>query len=539
MITKTKPYKHQIQAYNKLYGKEFSALFMEQGTGKSKVAIDIACNLYHNHLIDAVLLIAPNGVHTQWANEQIPIHSSAPDKICVWSTKKTKKYQADLRMFLLRQDPCMLKWFCVNVDTFSSQNHLSTFINYVKEHNTYIIVDESTRIKNPKANRTFNICYMLGEFKKRYKQVTKVIPYSKYRSILTGTIITNSPYDLWSMFEFLSHNYFKVNFFAFKSRYGIEIRDTHPATGREYFRSITPKEIHSILKYHEQKKDPIEISFLMGTTVENIRHILRNPAIRIPYKHLEELKEKIEPVSFIVRKVDCLDLPPKIYEKLYVEMLPEQKKVYKNLKDRLLAEYEGKELTVINKLTLIGRLQQVTGGFFPYTDELNNTQIKAFSGNPKLNRLRQDIEEAGDEKLIIWARFIAELNTLYTELKKAFPQKNIQLYYGGTSKEDRSQIIEDFKNGLVDIFIANPRTAGTGLNLQRSRFQYFYSNSYSLEDREQAEDRSHRIGIKQTVLYKDIIMKETIDESVHRVLSKKKDLLNYFREKSLKEFLVG
>jgi superfamily II DNA or RNA helicase len=161
MITKTKPYIHQLEAYNKLYGKEFSALFMEQGTGKTKVAIDIACNLFYDRKINAVLVIAPNGVQTQWANEQIPLHSSMPDDVLIWSNKKTKAYQARLRMFLNRKDPCMLKWFCVNVDTFSSKNHLKVFQDYVKNNDCYVIVDESTRIKNPKANRTFNICYSL------------------------------------------------------------------------------------------------------------------------------------------------------------------------------------------------------------------------------------------------------------------------------------------------------------------------------------------------------------------------------------------
>jgi SNF2 family DNA or RNA helicase len=339
------------------------------------------------------------------------------------------------------------------------------------------------------------------------------------------------------MFEFLSHNFFKINFFSFKARYGVEIRDTHPATGREYFRSITPKEIQSILRYHESEKSHSEIAYIMGTSVENIEYILRNPDIRIPYKHLDELKEKISFVSFIVRKEECLDLPPKVYERLIVEMSPEQKRVYTDLKNKFLAEYDGKELTVLNKLTLIGRLQQITGGFFPYSDEINNTEIKPFSNNPKLNRLKQDIEEAGDEVLIIWARFVAELHTIHSNLITAFPNKTIRLYYGKTAKEERKCIIDEFKNGNVHILIANPRTAGIGLNLQRSRFQYFYSNSHSLEDRLQAEDRSHRIGSTQTVLYKDIIMKDTIDESVHRVLSRKKNLLEYFREKSIKEFL--
>jgi SNF2 family DNA or RNA helicase len=278
----------------------------------------------------------------------------------------------------------------------------------------------------------------------------------------------------------------------------------------------------------------------MGTSAKNVDYIIQHKNIKMPFKNLEELKNKIAEDSYIVRKEDCLDLPPKIYEQLYVEMNSEQKRIYKELKNKLLSEYDNRELTVMNKVSLIGRLQQITGGFFPYKDDYNKAKIIPITNNnPKITRLKQDLEEAGDEVVIIWARFVGELKMLYNELSKAFPNKVVKLYYGGTWQMERKRTIEEFKQGYVDILIANPRTAGIGLNLQRSRFQYFYSNSYSLEDRVQAEDRSHRMGISQSVLYKDIIIKGTVDEKVHTVLKAKRDLLDYFREKSLKEFLGG
>ena len=75
---KTVPYKHQIEAFKKGHDKEFFAYFMEQGTGKSKAAIDDACNLFLDGKIEAVMLIAPKGVHRQWDDEQLPAHCSVP-----------------------------------------------------------------------------------------------------------------------------------------------------------------------------------------------------------------------------------------------------------------------------------------------------------------------------------------------------------------------------------------------------------------------------------------------------------------------------
>ena len=307
-----------------------------------------------------------------------------------------------------------------------------------------------------------------------------------------------------------------------------------------YNRSIKYNEISSILRYHKEGKKPDTIAYMMGTSAKNIQFIINHPELRVPYKNLEQLKERIQNVSYIVRKEDCLDLPPKIYEKLYVEMNNDQKRIYKELKKELLTKYNDKELTVMNKVSLIGRLQQITGGFFPYKDDDNKARVMPITNNnPKIQVLKRDLEEAGNEVIIIWARFVGELKMIYYEVTKSFPNKKISLYYGGTYQEDRKVIIDRFKRGDVDVLIANPRTAGVGLNLQRSNFHYFFSNSYSLEDRVQAEDRSHRIGINKPVLYKDIIIKGTVDEQVHAILKSKKDLLDYFRDKTLAEFLGG
>ena len=527
---RTQPYEHQIDAFHKCYGKEAFALFMEQGTGKTKVAIDIACNLFQEKKINAVMVIAPNGVHSQWGHEEIPKHSSQTNNnIYIWNNKSTAGELKKRRAFFEAQGA--LKWFLVNVETFSTSTKLKLFQDFVKKHNVFLVIDEATRIKNPAANRTINIIYNLAECKKAGRKVTDVIPYSKYRAVLTGMMITNSPYDLWAMFEFLQHDYFDLNFYAFKARYGIEVRDSAPGTGQVFTRKIRQDEIDSIRKYALQGKHIETIAAVMKTSESSVQYILEHPNINMPYKRLDELKEKIQPLAYIVRKEDCLDLPPKVYERIYVNMNVEQKRIYNELKKQYITMYQEKDLTVQNKLTLVGRLQQITGGFFPYEENGKGKIVPIMSKNPKIEALKQDLEETGNEVIIIWARFVGELKMLYAELTKAFPNKNIELYYGGVSGTRRQIIMNAFKEGKVNILIANARTAGTGLNLQKAHLQYFFSNSYSLEDRAQAEDRSHRSGQTHSVLYKDIIMEGTVDMAVFEVLQTKKSLLDYFRNK--------
>ena len=92
---KTKPYEHQLKALGACHNKENFALFMEMGTGKSKVLVDNIAMLYDKGKINAALIIAPKGVYRNWERQEIPIHM--PEhvlyNIVTWSPSTTKKQQ--------------------------------------------------------------------------------------------------------------------------------------------------------------------------------------------------------------------------------------------------------------------------------------------------------------------------------------------------------------------------------------------------------------------------------------------------------------
>jgi len=217
-------------------------------------------------------------------------------------------------------------------------------------------------------------------------------------------------------------------------------------------------------------------------------------------------------------------------------MSAEQKKIYKDLVALLLARYADKELTVQNKVSLTLRLLQVCGGFFP-SPELKKP-ILIGTKNTKIERLKEDLEEIADERVIIWAHFIAEIEAITDELRTAHPSWRVESYYGKTDKVKRRTLINDFQSGAIKILVCNQQTASFGLNLQRSNLHYFFSNTYSLEHRLQAEDRSHRSGQKWAVVYKDMIHKGSIEERVLEVLKNKKGLLDYFKTHELQD-LIG
>ena len=90
---KLKPFDHQLQVLRDSWFKRFHALFLEMGTGKTKIAIDTMGLLYKEGLIDTALIIAPKGVYDNWVKIEIPEHMSndVPYEICRWQSKFTMR----------------------------------------------------------------------------------------------------------------------------------------------------------------------------------------------------------------------------------------------------------------------------------------------------------------------------------------------------------------------------------------------------------------------------------------------------------------
>ena len=97
-------------------------------------------------------------------------------------------------------------------------------------------------------------------------------------------------------------------------------------------------------------------------------------------------------------------------------------------------------------------------------------------------------------------------------------------YYGATEADDRTNNVYAFQNDpKVKYFVAN-KTASTGLTLTSASNVIYYSNSYSLEDRLQSEDRAMRIGQKNNVVYRDLVARGTVDESIIKALKSKQSI---------------
>ena len=462
---KTEPFNHQREALQASWDAEFHAWFMEMGTGKSKVAIDNMGVLYQQRRINASLIVAPKGVYDNWVKGEIPAH--LPDdikrKIIRWKPSQSKSYAAELED-LIMEDYDGLKVFVVNVEAFSSPRGARAAGRFlVQNPNNMMIVDESTTIKNRKAQRTKNLMTL-----------TK---YSRYRRILTGSPVTKSPMDLFSQCNFLDERALGYNsYFAFQSRYAVVQKRV---MGARSFQEITG------------------------------------------YRRLDELNEKLFEFSTRVLKEECLDLPEKVYIKREVELTDEQAKVYNQMKKLALAQMEGGDLaTTESVLTQIMRLQQICCGFF----QPDVGKIQPLKNN-RLNELMNITDEL-QGKAIIWASYTHDIQQIADTLRDRFGPDSVALYYGETPQDKRQEIVERFQdvNNPLRFFVGQPRTGGDGITLTAATTVIYYSNSYDLEIRLQSEDRAHRIGQKNTVTYIDLVSPDTIDEKVLGALRQKINL---------------
>ena len=475
---KTEPYKHQEFIFNKTKDYPNYALLMEQGTGKTKVIIDNFSYLYYKGMVDAVLVIAPNGVHRNWLNDEIPKHM--PENIkynsMFWESGKSKsrKFKEKFLDMLNSPELCILT---TNVESFRVSHAIENFLDFCKRKNVMMIVDESARIKNIKAKQT--------------KNIIKLGKYASYKRILTGTPVVNSPFDVYSQFEFLDPTIIDhYSFYSFKNYFGVFEKRMNWGASRQY------DELKS-------------------------------------YRNLDELKKTLEPHSYRVTKKECLDLPRKIYTKRYFKLTDKQRKVYDKVKEDYIIELDNQQFSVPMALTRLMKLQQITSNFVvTIPDHTNNID----SVNPRLNLLLEIIDDAlSDESFIVWCRFRYDIDVIC----KALTDKGITnvRYDGTTNTEQRADNLLKFQNKKARVFVANPATAAEGLNLYVSSNVVYYSNSFKYGDRNQSEDRAHRIGQTENVLYYDLIAEKTLDSKIIKVLINKQELAYFITGDNFREWL--
>lgn len=492
----TEPYEHQRAVVERTRDEIAWGLFLDMGCGKSKIFIDTMTWLYSEGKINGAFIIAPKGVYGNWVTDQLPKHLSPEvlDRTHVFKWREnhaTKKFQKSLQDFL-SVDKDDLAIFVMNSEALTSKAAVGAAVAFLKSREVLMGVDEATLIKTPTAQVT--------------QKVVKLGRGARYRRALTGTPVTNSPLDVYSLYEFLDPQILGfTSFFAFRARYAL----------------------------------------LQRQQIKN-----RSVLLVRGYQRKDELRERMERACVIMKKEDCLDLPLKVYEMRDVQLSPAQKRAYESMRHQSIVELEqqGETVTAPLALTKLLRLHQITLGFVSYEDEFGIKQEVELDpdGGPRMRELMNLIEEIGpDQKVIIWANYTYNIRTIEKQLKRRYEPTNAEgsvvgVYDGSTGQERREEIVARFqdKNDPLRFFVGHTRTGGFGLTLTESANTIYFSNNFSLETRLQSEDRNHRIGQYRSVTYVDLRAPGTIDDKIVKILTGKKELADELTNGGWKRFLA-
>lgn len=550
------PFGHQKTAIERYTPMDDIALFFEMGCGKSFTTLQIAQAKFNKGEIKGLLVVAPNDVHRQWFNELVFGVDKDHDGV-MWQELQIdfeaqcvggRGGQKELYPF---QTEDLFKFVSVNVDTFSQPHKWEDIVFWANCNNYMIAIDEATVIKNPTSKRSQRLLYEFNDIKKRGKAIVSSVKKHPVRAVLTGTPVTNGPIDLWAIMEFVHPNYFGRNYYSFRSYYGMFTKltvETSYGSQRDVDVLLTEKTwqgIHNCQSYHEAQ-------VVFGCSEDTYMTIKHQDHFVGPYKHADELKKLLEPVATFVKLTDCMDMPKVQYMERKVGMSDAQKAVYESMKKDLLAQYDSYQATASNKLVVNLRLQQISSGFImgkktiesgwdlsvfgdlseaaiEEKDLAPNEVVWIGESNPKLDALMRDVAEC-DKPLLIITRYSAEAAKIFELCQKAGYRTGMFTGWkivGG---------IDAFKNGELDILVANNSKISRGHNLQIAHTTLFYSNTFSMEIRQQAEFRTFRIGQKHPCLYIDYSAAE-VDETINTALKMKKGLLEYIRDKDLKEVI--
>jgi len=363
------------------------------------------------------------------------------------------------------EQPHTLPVLIVGVESFASGRAAELAELFVRRPaKTAMIVDEAHLIKNHSTNRT-RACWELGRHcVRRYE--------------LTGTPTANSLIDLYAQFEFLHPDIIGCgDYYTFRDRY-------------------------CVMGGYEGKQ-------IVG------------------YQNTDELMAAIAPYVFRAKKSECLDLPPKIYEKRYVQLTAEQRKHYDTAKRAKLITTASGSLSIKSALEKALRLSQITSGIIPIEDPAQPGVYRYESTpSPKIAELLA-IADDTDESMIVWCAYRDEVDHVVRALQHRYGCDQVVQIHGGIKEADRHAAVEAMQARRARFLVGTAATGGVGITVTASTIVVYMSNTFKYVDRVQSEDRAHRAGQTHKVTIIDVIAENTIDEDVVAALAVKQDLADW------------
>jgi len=482
------PYAHQVEAATKLSDREAFALFLDMGTGKTKIILDE----FQEECAKAdglrdLLIIAPAGSYSNWEGEiDEHLDPTLRDQVRVakWKSGQARSIKAVKWLVESVQGPRIL---IVNVEALSTVIAAKeAVIKFLQPGRAMAAIDESTSIKSRTARRTTFIL--------RY-----VATMAKRKRILSGLPSPNSPLDLFSQFQFLDPMILGGSYSLFRSQYAELQRRPFGPGGRM-------------------------IDIVVG------------------YKNVDHLFNRIKPFSFRKTKDECLDLPPKVYmPPRIVEMTPEQRRVYREIKENATSQLEeGVHVSASLVITQMLRLHQVLCGHVVDEDGV----VRDVSTN-RLDALLEVLAEHSG-KAIIWANYNHSIKAVARAIatakdsdgRRMYGDEAVAIFYGGNAGTRLGEEQRWKTDPRCRFLVASQGAGSLGNTWVEASLVVYFSNDFSLEHRMQSEDRAHRVGQRKSVTYVDLVTAGTVDEKIIGALRSKINLSTQITGDNYREWLI-
>lgn len=339
----------------------------------------------------------------------------------------------------------------IHVINFEGLQWLSKSLNGKPFPYDLLVVDEISYLKNTRTERFKSLAPFLDKFKRRFG--------------LTGSPASNSLLDIFgpqlvidrgaTFGRFITH--FRTNYF-YQTGYG------------GYTWTLKPE---SEAKIHGLLADKV-------------------------------LRMKAE---------DYLDMPELMLNRVYVDLPPAARKIYKELEDKLLVDFESGQVTASTAAVAIGKCQQIANGAVYIDGE--ERDVKPIH-DKKLDAVEELVEGLNGKPCLIGYHFRHDLQ----RLQKLFP--NAPFIGSGVKETALTTIINNWNNGEYPVLLAHPQSAGHGLNLQGTGYAViWYSNTWSLEIYDQFIRRLWRQGQRNNIVVHQIIARDTIDEAIVAAIGSK------------------
>lgn len=234
------------------------------------------------------------------------------------------------------------------------------------------------------------------------------------------------------------------------------------------------------------------------------------------YRNLKELKNLVMDNMLRRTKEQVLDLPEKIRSVDYVDMSADQTKIYNEVRTKLIEDID-KVMLSTNPLAETIRLRQATGN----PEVLTTKKVKSAKFERALEIIQECIEN--NQSVIVFSNWEKVISPFSEQVKSIAP---CYLVTGET--DDKFEVIEQFTSDSKSAVICGTIGAlGTGFTLTKATTVIFLDSPWTKGEKDQAEDRAHRIGATSTVSVITLVCKNTVDETIEDIVASKGEIADY------------